>query len=239
MPGGLSPAGAADYGVGLFTAFPDLAFEVGSRATGEDGLVTATWRMTGTNRGPFMGLPPTGRTVDLRGVDVIAVERDRVRSVEGHFDTRLLPEQLGLHVIVQPAAIGPFEFGVSAYVPAADAEPGAVSLTVLEARWPDEIEEVRGRSRDVVLGILETPGFISWIGVTVGSRMFTLTACRARTPVPAAAAPNWTRRQLVGLPVGAVRRPGVPARRHASSRRPCPCRSYLGGVCLRGLDAIA
>ena len=37
----------------------------------------------------------------------------RIRSVEGYFDSRAVPEQLGLQVVVQPKAIGPFTFGTS------------------------------------------------------------------------------------------------------------------------------
>ena len=184
-PAGLSADGAAEYAGRLIDAFPDLAFEVGSQATGPEGLVIAAWCMTGTNRGSFMGLPPTGRAVSVRGVDVIVAEGGRVRSVEGFFDARAIPEQLGLQVIVQPNAVGPFQFGVSRYVAAADSEPGAVSLTVLEARSAEEIGEVADRSRQIVQELLEAPGFISWLGVLVGSRMYTITAWRTPDDVAA------------------------------------------------------
>ena len=179
VPHGLEPTATAQYAAGLFAAFPDLAFTIESHAAGEDGLVIATWRMTGTNRGPFLGLPPSGREIDLLGVDAITVVDDRVHSVVGYFDTKVIPEQLGLQVIVQPRVIGPFAFGVATYVTADDAKPGAVSLTVLEARSPQEIQEVRDRSRDVVTGMINTPGFISWLGVAVENRLYTITAWRS------------------------------------------------------------
>lgn len=185
VPHGLDPHATAQYAAGLFAAFPDLAFTVESHAVGPDGLVMATWRMTGTNRGSFQGLPPTGREINLLGVDAIAVAGDRVQSVVGYFDTKAIPEQLGLQVVVQPHVVGPFAFGVATYVTAADAEPGAVSLTVLEARSPQEVEEIRNRSRDVVPGLLATPGFISWLGVVVGHRMYTITAWRSPDDVAA------------------------------------------------------
>jgi steroid delta-isomerase-like uncharacterized protein len=179
VPQGLDRTATAQYATALFAAFPDLAFAVESHTAGEDGLVMATWRMKGTNRGPFQGLPPSGREIDLLGVDAITVIDDRVHSVVGYFDTKVIPEQLGLQVIVQPRVLGPFAFGVATFVAADDAEPGAVSLTVLEARSPQEIEEVRDRSRDVVKGMMATPGFISWLGVAVGKRLYTITAWRS------------------------------------------------------------
>lgn len=176
VPDGLAPAATAGYAGGLFAAFPDLAFEIESSGTRPDGSVAAQWIMTGTNNGPFQGLPPSGRAVRLPGADVIAVDGDRVRSVVGYFDTAVLPRQLGMQVVVQPARVGPYEFGVTTYVSASAAEPGAVSLTVLEARSPEEVEEIRDRSRAVVTDLLAAPGFISWFGIAVGRRMYTITA---------------------------------------------------------------
>jgi steroid delta-isomerase-like uncharacterized protein len=176
VPDGLGPAATAEYARGLFSAFPDLGFEVESAADCGGGTVAAQWTMTGTNDGPFQGLPPSGRTVRLPGADLIVTAGDRVRSVAGYFDTAVVPRQLGLQVIVQPTQIGPFSFGVSTYVSKSGAEPGAVSLTVLEARSEEEVEEIRSRSRDTVTDLLGTPGFISWVGAVNRNRMFTITA---------------------------------------------------------------
>jgi steroid delta-isomerase-like uncharacterized protein len=176
VPDGLGPAATGDYARGLFSAFSDLAFEVERAAACGGGTVAAQWVMTGTNDGPFQGLPATGRPVRLPGADVIATDGDRVRSVTGYFDTAALPRQLGLQVIVQPAQVGPFSFGTSTYAARSAAEPGAVSLTVLEARSDEEIAEIRSRSREVVTALLGTPGFISWLGVVSKNRMYTITA---------------------------------------------------------------
>ena len=51
-----------------------------------------------------------------------------------------------------------------------------MSLTVLEARSEEEIAEIRALSREVVTGLLGTPGFISWLGAVNRNRMFTITA---------------------------------------------------------------
>jgi steroid delta-isomerase-like uncharacterized protein len=176
VPAGLGPEATAEYAGGLFAAFSDLAFELTSAAECGQGTVAAQWIMTGTNDGPFQGLPPSGRTVRLPGADFIATKGDRVRSVVGYFDTAVVPRQLGLQVIVQPTQIGPFSFGTSTYASRSGAEPGAVSLTVLEARSEEEVEEIRARTRDVVTALLGTPGFISWVGAVNRNRMYTITA---------------------------------------------------------------
>lgn len=176
VPHGLDPRATGEHAAGLFAAFPDLAFELASAGECGPAAVAAQWVMTGTNDGPFNGLPPTGRPVRLEGADFIAVEGDLVRSVAGYFDSVAVPRQLGLQVIVQPDTLGPFEWGVCTYASKSGAEPGAVSLTVLEARSAEEREEVRGRSRDTAQEMLAMPGFISWLGVVAGERMYTITA---------------------------------------------------------------
>jgi steroid delta-isomerase-like uncharacterized protein len=176
VPDGLGPAATADYARGLFAGFPDLAFEIVTVAECGPEMVAVEWVMTGTNDGPYQGLPPSGRAVRLPGADIITTDGDRVRTVAGYFDTAALPRQLGLQVVVQPESIGPFSFGTSVRAAAGAGEPGAVSLTVLEARSDEEVSEVRERTRAVVAQLLETPGFISWLGLTVGRRMYTVTA---------------------------------------------------------------
>jgi hypothetical protein len=132
--------------------------------------------MEGTNTEPYHGLPPTGRTVSLPGADFISVEGDGVKRVEGYFDGGTMVRQLGLDVIVQPSSIGPFSFGTSTYVTGKDVEPGAISMTVLQARSDEERDEVRMLTRQIVTELLGTPGFIGWVGAVIGRRMFTFTA---------------------------------------------------------------
>ena len=109
----LSGQAIVEYTSGLFTAFPDLSFEIVSAGVTGDGTVGAQWLMRGTNSGSFGGGPPTGQMVELPGADFIAVDGDKIRSVQGYFDQRTLVEQLGLQVIVQPYSIGPASFGSS------------------------------------------------------------------------------------------------------------------------------
>src|SRR5262245_53055019 len=115
-PGTGGPIGGpafAAYMQGLFSAFPDVSFSVASAGLPAPDLVAAQWVMRGTNHGSMMGLPPTGKSVELHGADFIRVDGDRIRSVEGYFDSRVMPEQLGLQVVVQPRAIGPHTFGTA------------------------------------------------------------------------------------------------------------------------------
>jgi steroid delta-isomerase-like uncharacterized protein len=176
---GLSADATGGYAVGLAAAFSDLRFELVSKSLTDDGAVAAQWIMRGTNDGPFSGLPPTGREIALPGADFITFADDEsgIATVTGYFDGGAVPRDLGLDVIVQPSTIGPWTFGVASRATTGrDAAPGAISLTFLEARSEEEVAEVRTRSRDIVHDMLQVPGFLSFVGVTVGRRMYTLSA---------------------------------------------------------------
>jgi steroid delta-isomerase-like uncharacterized protein len=176
----LSGSALADHVRALFVAFPDLSFEVLSAQAvdgGGDGATVAQWLMCGTNTGALHGSPASGRSVALRGVDVITAAGGKVGSVEGYFDRQTLAEQLGFQVIVQPHSAGPFQFGYAVRAAAGSSKaPGAVSVTWIEARSEEEAEQVRAISRPLVAELTTAPGFISWLGVGVGNRLYTITA---------------------------------------------------------------
>ena len=161
----------------LFSAFPDVSFEVASVGVAAPDLVAAQWVMRGTNTGSMYGLPPTGKSIELQGADFIRVIDDKIRSVRGYFDSGEVPKQLGLQVIVQPKAIGPFSFGISTRASAGStAKPGAFSVTVLKSKSPEDENAVRELSRQIATEMLSMKGFIGWVGVTIADRMMTITA---------------------------------------------------------------
>ena len=173
----LTGAAIGDYADMLFAAFPDLSFDIVSAAALADDRVVVEWCMRGTNRGSFAGAPATGRTIALPGVDIISVDGGAINSLRGYFDQRILVEQLGLQVVVQPNAIGPFTFGRSTRVHVGNqATPGALSLTWIDVCTEAEHDTVLDYSRQLALEMTQMPGFISWIGITIGERMYTLTA---------------------------------------------------------------
>ena len=174
---GLVGESIATYAKNMWSVFPDLAFDIRSLGHTEEGIVAVQWLMRATNTGSFRGLPPTGRAVVLAGADFIQVEGDKIRSVQGYFDTKVVPEQLGLQVVIQPHAVGPFAFGTSTSVETGKkSKPGAFSITILQARSAEEIQKIKERSRKIATEMLEMPGFISWVGMTIGPRMRTVTA---------------------------------------------------------------
>ena len=164
------------YAKGLWDAFPDLSFEIRSQDQTRAGKIVAEWTMNGTNTGPFAGLPPTGRSVSLPGLDIVETGSSGIASVTGYFDSRVVPEQLGLDVIVQPRSVGPFEFGTSVAVQSGNTtKPGAFSITTI---WndADQTEDIRELSRTTAQQMLEMKGFIGLLLVRVAGRGITISA---------------------------------------------------------------
>lgn len=176
-PGPLAGVAIGEYARGLWSAFPDLSFEMARLIEGDGGTISAEWVMRGTNTGSMMGLPPTGRPVEVRGVDIAVVADGKLRNVQGYFDSAAVPRALGLDVIVQPRAIGPFAFGTGLRVSnGSKAVPGAFSITFISARDKQDEAAIRESSRKILEEMLALPGFISTVTATVEDRMMTITA---------------------------------------------------------------
>lgn len=84
-----------EYVSDVATAFPDLHVE-DRRTTATGAGVVHEWTMVGTHAGPLEGLPPTGNSIALDGVDIVTITEDGIASVRGYFDRQTFAEQLGL-----------------------------------------------------------------------------------------------------------------------------------------------
>jgi steroid delta-isomerase-like uncharacterized protein len=175
--GPLSGDKIAEYAEGLWQAFPDLHFELDGPPATIGEIVYMPWKMQGTNNGPFNGLPATGKTISTVGIDVVRSSSTGLISVVGYFDSKAVPDQLGLQVVMQPHSIGPFTFGVSTRVVSGrNSTPEAFAVTSLEPRTPDEAQEIRQLARETLKEMLELEGFIAATTVTCGNRQMTFTA---------------------------------------------------------------
>jgi len=84
---------------GIFSVFPDLSFET-RRAYIRDDLVVQEWTARGTHQGTMarsgMEVPPTGKKVEYRGMDVIPIRDGLVARKDVYSDSVTLLRQLGL-----------------------------------------------------------------------------------------------------------------------------------------------
>ena len=80
----------------LFTAFPDFETTVARVAAGQDD-VAVEWRSHGHfTGGPFQGVDPTGRLVEIRGVDILEVADGKTVSNTAYYDGMAFARGAGL-----------------------------------------------------------------------------------------------------------------------------------------------
>jgi steroid delta-isomerase-like uncharacterized protein len=77
------------------TAFPDIHWVVEEMVAEGDKVVTRfTW--TGTHRGEFLGVPPTGRSVSVKGVVIDQLASGKMSNSRMLMDSLGMLQQLGV-----------------------------------------------------------------------------------------------------------------------------------------------
>lgn len=83
------------------SAFPDLRMQA-HEVIAEGDLVCARIVSTGTHRGEFMGIPATGRRIEVETIDMARVRDGRATEHWGVTDSLTMMQQLG--VLPEPAS---------------------------------------------------------------------------------------------------------------------------------------
>ena len=79
-----------------FAAFPDFDMTV-DRIVADETAAVVQWRVTGTFAGgPFQGILPTGRPVELRGVDVMEIADGLIQHNTIYYDGAGFARQIGM-----------------------------------------------------------------------------------------------------------------------------------------------
>ncbi len=95
--------GTLDFFRALLEAFPDLHMNVEDMIADGDKTV-ARVTTTGTHRGDFMGIPPTGSTIDMQLIDIMQFDgAGQVCEHWGVADMLSLMQQLGVVPAGAPA----------------------------------------------------------------------------------------------------------------------------------------
>ena len=80
----------------LFAAVPDLETTVDRVVAGET-QAAVEWRMTGNfTGGPFQGIDPTGRRIDIRGLDLLEIEDGEIVGNTAYYDGMTFARQVGM-----------------------------------------------------------------------------------------------------------------------------------------------
>lgn len=98
MPGPDQPPGRAGHDATLRmvrTAFPDAQFTIDDLLADGDKVV-GRWTMRATHKGELMGIPPTGKPVEMSGIDIGRWEGGQLVEVWHMEDIMGLMMQLGV-----------------------------------------------------------------------------------------------------------------------------------------------
>lgn len=97
-------AGVKQFYATLREAFPDLHFTIEDQIAEGDRVVTR-WTARGTHTGTFNGIPPTGKTGIVSGIDIDRIANGKVVECWPNADELGLLQQLG--VIPAPERVAP------------------------------------------------------------------------------------------------------------------------------------
>jgi predicted ester cyclase len=76
------------------SGFPDMRLTPEAIYTDGDTVI-ARVRVTGTHNGEYFGIPPTGKSIDITGIDIVRLEEGKAVERWGVFDAVNLMQQLG------------------------------------------------------------------------------------------------------------------------------------------------
>ena len=79
----------------LTTAFPDAKIEP-AQMVADDDHVAIAYTLTGTHQGDFNGIAPTGRAIEVRGVQIGRFENGQIVERWGSSDELGIIQQLGV-----------------------------------------------------------------------------------------------------------------------------------------------
>ena len=88
------PEGIRQFYGALRGAFPDIHFTIDDQVA-EGDLVVTRWTARATHKGAFQGIPPTGKQINLAGIDIDRIVNGKVVECWPVADELGLLQQLG------------------------------------------------------------------------------------------------------------------------------------------------
>jgi steroid delta-isomerase-like uncharacterized protein len=75
-------------------AFPDLTFTV-EKQVAEGDMVVTRWIACGTHQGEFMGVPPSGRRIEVSGMSMDRISGSRIVENWNNWEALEMMQQIG------------------------------------------------------------------------------------------------------------------------------------------------
>jgi len=99
------PEGIKQLIRGFHSAFPDFSLNVDLMIAESDRVATR-YTFRGTQQGSFLGIPATGKPVELTGIGIVRIDAGKIKELWGYWDTASLVFQLGLITFPSPPGGG-------------------------------------------------------------------------------------------------------------------------------------
>ncbi len=93
------PAFVREWHRSTAESFPDLRYEIDELVADDEGRVAFRWTATGTQRGQFGPIPPTGKRATYEGAHFVAVADGKITRLWSINDTFGKMQQLGATVV--------------------------------------------------------------------------------------------------------------------------------------------
>jgi len=92
------------YLTAKFPALPGLTITLTAHPVYSEGQALFKWVMTGTPRGEFAGVPPTGNSFRVQGMTVLIMRGDKIARAIDSYDVRVVARQLRYGLAPAPEA---------------------------------------------------------------------------------------------------------------------------------------
>lgn len=89
----VGPQAAAGFISGFLQGIPDAFYNVHETIEAGDRII-CRWTCTGTQTGNFYGMPPTGKSIDVKGITIFLVANGQIAELWNVWDQYTLGEQL-------------------------------------------------------------------------------------------------------------------------------------------------
>lgn len=89
------PEGYAAFFSMMRSAFPDMKLAV-EQLSADENTVSFAYRVTGTHDGEFMGIAPTGKSINIRGMQISKFKDGKMVERWGSSDELGLLKQIGV-----------------------------------------------------------------------------------------------------------------------------------------------
>ena len=94
-PSGSGPEGMKQVISTYQTAFPDAHWHVIETFTADNVIITR-WKGSGTHKNELMGIPPTGKFVEVQGIWIHRIANNKIVASYNVWDTLGMLQQLGV-----------------------------------------------------------------------------------------------------------------------------------------------